>query len=378
MAKHQIERTPQAKRMQQARTALLLDQPFFGVLALQLKLIEDSTIPTMRTNGVVIQYSPAFVDRLTQDQVIGVLAHEVMHCAAGHCWRRGERNLKKWNVACDYVINPIIESAKFKLPVGRLFDPQWIGKCAEYVYDRLPDSDQPDDQDGSDPGGTGEVSDAPSTMPDGSPAPSESDWQQTTKQAAMQAHKQGKLPAELERLIDHTLAPRVDWRTLLRRYVQDIVSADYSWSQPNRRYLAAGLYLPQLRSHACGKISVAVDTSGSIDDVLLAQFASEINAIASELEPSSVELLWCDAKVHRVDTFVRGDVITFTPVGGGGTDFRPVFEHYDLGESTPPSVLIYLTDLYGMFPDSPPDYPVIWCATNEQTAPFGDTVPCLT
>lgn len=365
--------TPAMKRVQIARTSLLLDQPFFGVLALQLHVREDPSCDTAWTDGRTLAYSPAFVEKLSNDELMALIAHEVMHCACGHPWRRDARDAKKWNIACDYAINGVLDAAGFKLPSGGLIDPNLTGKWSEWIYDRLPDSDNDGNGSGDDsgPNPLGEVRDAPADCD--SDGNTETDWQQLTTQAAKAAEARGKLPAGMKRAIDQISEARVDWRSLLRRYVQEIVRADYSWTRPNVRYIAHGLFLPSLRSIACGRIVVAVDTSGSIDAVLLSQFAGEINAIAQDVQPSSVDVIYCDADVNRVDTFERGDLVTLTPCGGGGTDFRPVFERVDSDE--PPAVLIYLTDLYGSFPDVAPEYPVIWAATTNGTAPFGDTVP---
>ena len=57
--------TPAAERIRKARTALLLDHPFFGSLLFRLKGEECRSIPTMATNGVVLRYNPAFVDTLS-------------------------------------------------------------------------------------------------------------------------------------------------------------------------------------------------------------------------------------------------------------------------------------------------------------------------
>lgn len=361
--------SPTLKRVQIARTSLLLDQPFFGVLALQLVQVEDPTCDTAWTDGRSIGWSPAFVDTLSPDELIGVLAHEVMHCACGHAWRRDSRDAKRWNIAADYAINDLLTSAGLKLPSSALLDPQYSGKHAEWIYDRLPPSSpNGGNGQGNDPGGSGEVRDAPA---DGT-APTESDWQQATEQAKNAAKAQGKLPASLQRQLGDATKPVVDWRSLLRRYVQEVCKVDYSWTRPNVRYIPSGLYLPALHSIACGRIAVAIDTSGSIDRVLLQQFAAEVQAIASEMQPSSVDVLYCDAKVHRVDTFDRGELIEMNAVGGGGTNFAPVFEHL---ESEPPVVLVYLTDLYGTFPTAAPEYPVIWASNGADAAPFGDVVP---
>ncbi len=363
-----------------ARTALLLDQPFFGVLALQLVLVERTDIPTMATDGVHLFFSPSFLDTLSRDETIAVICHEVLHCAAGHCWRKDGRDHQQWNIACDYAINPIVADASMKLPAGALLDAQWQGKSAEYVYARLPQ--QPPQAKGQGQGngnGCGEVLDAPATDEDGNAAPTAADWQQIAAQAVQAAKVRGKLPASLARTFGTLVQPIVDWRSLLRRFVTETTTSDYSWSQPNRRYLHVPLYLPQLHAHACGPIAIAIDTSGSIDDTLLRQFASEVNAIAQDLQPARVDLLWCDARLHRVDTFERGEAVTFKPIGGGGTDFSPVFDYYDDNPDMAPACLVYLTDLQGSFPSDAPTYPVLWaCTYAAGIAPFGEVVPCLT
>lgn len=366
------------KRLQAARTALLLDHPFFGVLALQLRLMVDDSCKTAYTNGRDIAFSSAFVQTLSQDELTGVFAHEVLHCAAGHQWRRDGRTPRKWNTACDYAINGILVDGGFTLPSSALLDAQFSGHHSEWIYDRLPDEPEDDtgdsgsgDGDGS---SMGDVRDAP-TDGDGD-APSESDWQQTAKQSAALAQAQGKLPAHLQRQIDDALTPAVDWRATLRRYLQDYAQNDYTWTRPNPRYCASGLYLPSLRSIECGRIVIAIDTSGSIDTVLLSQFASELRSIFDELQPSGVDVVYCDSQVHRIDTFARGDALTLDPVGGGGTAFAPAFDAItNLDEQ--PRVCVYFTDLDGSFPDVEPDYPVIWAAYGRNhVAPFGDVIPC--
>ena len=376
--------TETLKRIQRARTAMLIDMPFFGVLALQLKVIESTLNSTAWTDGRQMGFNPAFVATLTQDQLIGLIAHEVMHPACGHNWREDGRDHKRWNAACDYAINPIIAAAGLKLPDGGLLDQQYAGKSAEWIYDRLPQSE---DSDGC---GMGEVIQAGSDGNDdpngqngngqqqqngGTAVLTESDWQQLTKQAIQAAKAQGKMPAGMLREIEALTKPVVDWRNLLRKYMQQITTSDYTWQQPNKRYLVSGLYLPSLRSEACGKIAIAVDTSGSIDNVTLAKFASEMQAIIDEMQPSSVDVLYCDASVHRVDTFERGEHLEMHPSGGGGTSFVPVFDHYAKPDSESPVVLVYFTDMYGDFPASA-DMPVIWASYSDvDTAPFGDVVP---
>ena len=374
------------RRVQRARTTLLIDQPFFGVLALQLRVIESTINNTAWTDGQSMGFNPAFVATLSQDELIGVICHEVMHCACGHPWRESGRQHNRWNQAADYAINPVIASAGMRLPKGALLDSQYDGKNAEWIYDRLPESEDGNDSgNGDSASGCGEVFPSPDSGTDDSnaqgkgeqlqPNNTQADWQQYTKQAIQSAKMQGKLPAGIARDIEVATKPIVDWRSLLRKYMQDVCTADYSWTQPNRRYLHNGLFLPSLRSTACGKIAVAVDTSGSIDTITLAKFSGEMQSIFSEMQPSSVDVLYCDAAVHRVDTFERGESFEMHPVGGGGTAFEPIFNHYDQPDAEQPVVMVVFTDMYGSFPEAS-DIPTIWASTSDvETAPFGDVVP---
>jgi predicted metal-dependent peptidase len=80
-----------ARRVTAARTALILDEPFFGQLALKLRLVEDPTCPTAWTDGVRLGYNPSFVASLSQAELLAVVVHEVLHVTNGHPWRREGR-----------------------------------------------------------------------------------------------------------------------------------------------------------------------------------------------------------------------------------------------------------------------------------------------
>src|SRR3990167_2482921 len=263
--------SPQFRKVIQARIHLILNQPFFGSLALRLRLIEDPSIPTFATDGRSLRFNPAFVDSLIPEEIAGVVCHEVLHCSNGHPWRRSGRDPRTWNVACDYAINPIVKTIPtVSLPANCLINPAFAGQSAEWIFARLP----AESQNGT---GCGEVEDAP--RDGGSDGSTEAEWTVATIQAARAAKNHGTLPAELARLINEIEKPRIDWRAVLRRFIQETARADYSWRMPNRNYLAHGLYLPELYSTACPPFAVAIDTSGSIDDSTLKMFASELSAI---------------------------------------------------------------------------------------------------
>src|SRR5215469_12849449 len=142
-------------RIQKARTALLLDHPFFGSLLYRLKDRESRAIKTMATDGVSLLWNPEFVETLTAATLAGTLAHEVMHPALHHHLRRSGRDPKRWNVACDYAINPLLVNAGLKLPEGVLVEDRFRGMSAEQIYNLLEseadsgEGDNGDDQSGS-------------------------------------------------------------------------------------------------------------------------------------------------------------------------------------------------------------------------------------
>ena len=125
----------QRDKMTRARTILMLDQPFFGSLVLRLKMVEDPHVSTACTDGRQVRYNPHwFNEVLTDNQRVGVLAHEVLHLSNGHLWRVGDRDFRKFNIAGDYAINPIVIEAGMKLPEGLLNDPAYKNMSAEEIY----------------------------------------------------------------------------------------------------------------------------------------------------------------------------------------------------------------------------------------------------
>lgn len=116
-------RIPSEVRIQKARTTLLLDHLFFGTLLFRLGARPSNSLATMATDGVSLFYNSAFVDTLNAAELAGVLAHKVMHPALQHQTRRGDRNPARWNIACDYAINPLLVDAGLSLP-----EPTTAGK----------------------------------------------------------------------------------------------------------------------------------------------------------------------------------------------------------------------------------------------------------
>jgi len=397
---------PRDLRIQKARTTLLLDHPFFGTLLFRLGGKASRSVATMATDGVSLFYNPEFVDTLNAAELAGVLAHEVMHPALQHHTRRGDRDRARWNMACDYAINPMLLDAGLTLPKDVLVDNRFRGMSAERIYNLIeedekhegstrqsesqPESGPGGSDDGllqnneaggepqapSTPGGVGQVLDASGSAAGSGPSVAEQarEWQIAVEQAETVAKVAGKLPGGAVRALEVSQAAKVDWRELLRRAWSDTIPSDYSWTRPNRRHVWSGLYLPGVTSEGVGEIAIAVDCSGSVSPRQLVLFEAEVRSILAGQRPRLVHVLYFDATVQKVETYQAGQPVSLSPVGGGGTDFRPCFDWIE-GRGILPQTLMFLTDLCGTFPNEVPPYPVIWASTEDRRAPFGEVVP---
>jgi predicted metal-dependent peptidase len=411
-------------RISKQRTALVLDQPFFGALALRLKVVEDPSCKTFWTDSVSVGYNPAYLGSLNDLETRGVLAHEVLHVANGHCWRQGDRDPSLWNDACDYAINPIIVDAGMVLPKGVLIDARFRGKSAEEIYGVLAQEKRQREKQqgkgqkqGGNPGGKSgqqpgnpSADNGPAQSPNGANTPAgntdasgssgaaascgevrqyvaddrarqEAEWKVAVHQAAKAAQMRGSLPGGLQGMIAQAVEPAVDWRPILHRFAQDSSPTDYSFAMPNRRYLHMRLYLPSLHEPAVGDAVFVRDASGSVWDETQAQFAAEILAVNDAVRPRRLIVMDCDTRVTQVQEFERGDAVELLPVlGGGGTSFVDPFTRL-AAEGIHPAFLVYLTDMEGSFPSEEPAYPVLWASTTPlkraRQAPFGEMVEVI-
>ncbi len=404
-------------RLAAARTRLILDKPFLGALALRLPMHPADPVwcPTTATDARAFYYNPAYIEQLSIEQTQFMLAHEALHCALSHFARRRHRVRHKWDLACDYAINPLLIDDGLEAPPNALHIPMYKGMMAEEIYPLIEDNDasrtldkhaydhdhqgrgsdgglREDDladrpptdkpRDGERGGGIQAQSESESTGGGASqPEPLTPDeqetlnvqWQQRLAGAAQQAMQAGKLGGELARMIDHLLQPQLPWRALLARYMAARARDDYSYQRPSRR--EGDFILPTLRSHQL-ELIVAVDTSGSIKERELAEFIAEIDALKGQVR-ARVTLLPCDAELCEGAPWVFEPWEELTSPdtigGGGGTSFLPVFDWVERTDMHP-DLMVYFTDAQGAFPPEAPRYPVIWLVKGRSQVPWGQRI----
>ena len=146
--------------------------------------------------------------------------------------------------------------------------------------------------------------------------------------------------------------------------------------RPNKRFISDDLYLPSLHSEALGGLAIGFDTSGSMGDAEAAQIGAELRTIIDDLQPAFVEVIYCDYSVTSVQRFERDEPLELKPKGGGGTRFKPVFDHIEASDERYCGI-IFFTDMEGDLAEcKEPEIPVIWAdiGRSHPAVPFGTRV----
>jgi predicted metal-dependent peptidase len=178
-----------------------------------------------------------------------------------------------------------------------------------------------------------------------------------------------RLAKELERfVIASDDGTHVDWRRVLREAFprRRLVHPDYL--RPNRRFPTRVGEIPgRSRRPPKPRLLVGVDTSGSMNIDALSAVADEIVHLSRHARLTIVE---CDAAVHRTYALTR----RLGPfVGGGDTDFAPVF---DAAQRSRYDGVVYFTDGKGAMPETLPALPTLWAVPHDDPfdATFGSVV----
>ncbi len=372
-----------------ARAGLIMGSPFFGSLVVRANCRVDETLDPCKpacTDGKDIFYRSDYIKEIGVGGTTALVLHEILHCALGHLWRRGERDADRWNVACDHVVNLTIKAARLRI-AGNVIEPRadWLcdvryaGLTAEQVYARLPDD--------AGRGGVGTCDDhsrwetgqgKAGAAPDAVAAAAA--WRGAVAQARATAKKYGILPAAIDQAIDGVLAPPMPWRALLAQFMQtSVVQTDYSFArswQVAVPGLAGVAILPRLGVEG-GEIVLAVDASGSVDDHAYAVAVAAIRDLLALVPEVAVRVVVFDTEVQAVFDLADGDELPNRRPCDGGTNFAPVFEFVAAKRDEglwAPQAIVFLTDLYGEFPKEEPELPVLWLSTEGDHAPFGQVV----
>lgn len=396
-----------------ARTQLSMTEPFFSTILFKHEMVPCEQVPLagVTPTGKIL-YNPERCEQLPVQQLIFLLAHEVLHVAFDHSLRKENRDHWLWNVAGDAVINETLIALGVGQPIdGGVRYPNAENMTTEEMYDRLlkegkgrKPGDEPGEGSGS--GSYGENTDLPEEQRDvltedhpGEDDPLDKAHQEHSKRLTeeerrnrqvqnkldlaeartadkMQNKARGSSHAAFSRLIDALLeAEPLPWYEQLSRYMTKYVNQGITWRRPNKRFSNA--YLPvQDREPAMGKVVIGVDTSGSISSKELACFEKHVKDLISACRPESTITLYCDSYVGEVVECDNPDEFELHPSGGGGTDMTEITRWCNEYDEDEIDACIIFTDGWTPYPSEGDErVDTVWVLTTEHNVP--DHIKCL-
>ena len=356
---------------------MLVKYPFFGSIVASVGYKENKDIPTAGTDGETIYYNPEYLESLSVEEQTFVFAHEVCHIAFNHILRSEGKDHELWNIAADGVINQFLKRDGLKMAKGVVDIAEAINYDAEQLYEKLLQEEQQrqqqqqngqgngQNQQGNQQqnqqqsgGGSGEDSQKEEKQQDVG-HDTHSMWEQAVKK-----HKEEQEKTELEKKQEElegmgekdafkknledkkkqleelkeaiskkasqagtstnrdvrtvndigTAKPIVDWRYVLR----EAIKYDVDWSYKNAT-LEDGVVVANLEEQPMPETEIILDTSGSINEVLLKNFLRECKNI---LQYTKLKVGCFDTEFygfHEIRT--EEDIENMRFEGGGGTDF---------------------------------------------------------
>lgn len=429
------------QKIQGSRERLMASHPFFALLLMYLKFVAVPDIKKMSTNGRCIYFSPDFLDKLYDFELDYILCHQIMHIIYGHIWRPCDCEGDDYHFACDIQINAILTRFGFveeryahlgnvyrKVPskdnTPAEMTPEEIFSSLPYslyVFDErtrskfLMDSDlwwnekndngifgeivldspelvgmprESKDESGGCSAEEGDFEDTGGGASGRSEEDLKQEWKGRVASAANSMASMGDspngfdcVPDFVKRMIDKLKEPTIDWKKVLDTFVQERI-CDYSFAPPDRRFSDTDFFLPDFneKDFVSKEVLFMVDTSGSVEEEDLAIVYSEIRGAIEQFSGKLTgKLGFFDAGVTPPLSFENvDDLMRIIPYGGGGTDFRVIFDYIRNNcKDELPACIVIFTDGNGPYPSQAEamGIPVLWIINNfEFTPPWGKLV----
>ena len=211
------------------------------------------------------------------------------------------------------------------------------------------------------------------------------DWERMSKQIEVEMRSQlyGTTAGDSSLLLNLSVANRkpANYEEFLKKFATVAEDMRINDDEFDYIYYTYGLNhygniplvepLEYTESERVREFVIALDTSGSCSGELIRTFVTRTYDILRQQtsfgDEINVHLIQCDSRIQsatKVESLAQLEEYSdsFWVSGGGGTDFKPVFEYVDKlvedGEFSDLRGLIYFTDGYGAFPVKAPAYDV--------------------
>ena len=411
-------KTTASEILSSVRQELLDRQPFVGSISMNLNIVpvRDKRLDTACTDGNSVYFDIDFLSRLSNEERVFVLAHEVWHCVLTHFLRRECRDANLWNYATDLEVNQLLAKdgmavLKEALMPDRMPTPLEKDLSAEDYYITLLEEMKGNESKKNSSDGEPKSSKGGKKNPcggqfdkhfgEGDELEQENDEVKTDKygkvgydkdfrpgqgksyeQAADDIRKatvagaqyeknvRGTVPGHHSAIVDEILNPEIDWKEQLICQITSTMENKTNWNTPNRRFAYSGTYLPSHAGESL-RLVVGVDTSASCSDSL-AKFLSEIQGMVSQFEGYEIHLIQCDTEVKDYTVYDESNIfdLASTPVemkGFGGTILKPIFDYISENEIETDQVVIFTDGECDTFKEEDaPEFPVTWVIDNKK------------
>ena len=378
-----------------ARAYCVEKLPWFSPALFKCKIHLTKKVPVAAIDySFNIYFNPEAIETIAQSGTkskalseVGFLwIHEISHVLREHNVRSKEKNADPllWNITCDLEINdsnweglsppekfPGIFPSTFNLPDGQL---------SEFYYKKLTKDQSSEDSivlklpngqkiklDIIDEGSGVHGHSRPWEVEmEGAQEMDEIEIELIKRGVANEIKKGQKLgllaghkPGGWLRWAEEKLKRKVDWRTVLRHRMSVAINnglgsrIDYSYSRPSRRQAVYHPILtPSLRGDMAARVTVIVDTSGSMTPQQIGQAVAEIFDVLKSFQVP-VTVIPCDAQAYEPISVARpNDFFKLRKLaGGGGTNMIVGIEAALKLKPAPDSILV-LTDGFTPYPDT--------------------------
>jgi len=391
-------------KLQQAITALIFSESFYGHLISKMRISKSDKVPTAGvfiTDKINLVYNEKWIEDLELIDIVKVLKHECGHILQEHIPRAKRIGVtsqelhKRFNLATDVTINvndlvptvekiggvtveslnkmmqQMIEEANNKDKTKRSFTPMIPDQIAEYYYNRINQfADENPDLLSQGSGDLGDTMDDHSTweQSEGNEELQKEVTRQVVNDSVKLAGGIGNVPKEVASAVTEMNKSQVNWKQQLRQFFVNTLNSSRlaTRKRRNRRY---GIIQPGFKKKPELHLGLCVDTSGSISDKELSTFWGEIASIHGH--GVSITIIEADCVVQNVYEFDPKKTPEFK--GRGGTAYSPAIQK---AIELKVDGIIYCGDFDSADTPENPKKPFLWVGVRNSPPPatFGKVI----
>jgi predicted metal-dependent peptidase len=382
--------------------------PHLTGLAAAVRVDLDDSVPTMGifASGRLVA-NPAFTARLSANDLLFVLAHELLHLALRTHDRAVGSGRLEFNYAHDYIINDMLREALgvSKIPAGGLDMPGAREKSAEEIVlemRRNASSTQSRTQvwegatvtidqvlGGSKQSSQGNAGDVLDVQRERQMFPEDAAEQAARVRAVRDLAAKGMAIAKAMGIMKGRGADagsmqqqvralrgiyRTPWQVALQRWLEGVSPGERTFMRASRRGAErTDIVMPGRQRHSM-MLNVILDTSGSMADEI--PFA--LGAIADFCEATGIDdirVIQCDTAVTSDEMLSPTELAEYDIRGYGGSDLTPAL--MALCEDPRVTAAIVITDGDITYPTEQMPYAVLWAVPGDTTSfapPYGRVI----